>query len=231
MSKEYQIPDPQDENTPSLLENVEKASAEGTSLHEQPPKPPLNLQKEILSWVITIAAAVLAALLIRTFVFVPVKVEGSSMADTLQNQEMVFVTKFDYLFGTPKRQDVVICHYPNRSYKVFNLFTRPQNFVKRVIGLPGDTIEIKYDPVSNKQLIFINEELLEEPYLTDDRHRSPREMEPVTLGEDEYFVIGDNRDNSNDSRNLSEVGPIHKKDIVGHVRFVFFPFRQWRVIH
>lgn len=205
----------QEEDSP-----IQEASAEGISPEQIPQKPPVNVKKEILSWIFTIAAAVIAALLIRTFVFEPVRVDGSSMADTLHDKEMVFVTKFDYLFGDPSRQDVVICHYPDRK----------EYFVKRLIGLPGDTIEIKYDLSTAQKVVFINGEPLDEPYLTPERNTRLSLMEPITLGEDEYFVMGDNRDNSNDSRNLDDVGPISRKAIVGHVRFVFFPFNQWRTI-
>ncbi|NLB90669.1 MAG: signal peptidase I, partial [Clostridiales bacterium] len=143
------------------------------------------------------------------------------MADTLHDKEMVFVTKFDYLFAEPQRQDVVICHYPDRR----------EYFVKRLIGLPGDVIDIRHDLQSKENVVFINDVPLQEPYLTPTRNTMAfKAMDSITLGEDEYFVMGDNRDNSNDSRNLSVVGPISRKSIVGHVRFVFFPFNAWRGI-
>ena len=213
--------DNQDQQPSFSASPVTDALAEGDLTHQPPQTPPLNIKKEILSWVLTIAAAVIAALLIRTFIFEPVRVDGSSMADTLHDKEMVFVTKFDYLFGDPSRQDVVICHYPNRS----------EYFVKRLIGLPGDTIEIKEDSTTAQKVVFINGEPLDEPYLNPKRNASRATMEALTLGEDEYFVMGDNRDNSSDSRNIGLVGPISRKAIIGHVRFVFFPFNQWRGIH
>ena len=180
-------------------------------------KEPKNLKKEILSWILTLGTAVIVALLIRTFIFEPIRVDGNSMNDTLLNNEFVFVTKTEYLFGDPQRQDVVICRYPNRS----------EYFVKRLIGLPGDTIAIE----GNK--VYINGELLDEPYLSDRRTLMNHTMAPVTLGENEYFVMGDNRDNSNDSRNTSgpkAVGTLSRNMIVGHVRFVFYPFSEIRGI-
>ena len=111
--------------------------------------------QEILSWVLTILVAVIAALLIRSFIFEPVRVDGQSMDDTLNDGEIMFVSKFDYsstwlslpwqmtrsqgkraaltFGGNPQRFDVVICRYPGRG---------DTNFVKRVIGLPGDTVEL-----------------------------------------------------------------------------------------
>lgn len=178
-------------------------------------KPKKTLKQEIISWVVTIVTAVVLALVIRTFIFEPVSVQGSSMADTLHNGEITFTFKTGYLFNAPQRQDVVICHYPNRK----------ENFVKRIIGVPGDTVAIVGTTV------YINGQPLEEPYLNPERNRYDHTMMPVTLGENEYFVMGDNRDNSNDSRNLSQVGPITRDMIVGHVTCVLFPFNQIRGVN
>jgi len=174
---------------------------------------PLDIKKEIISWVLTLGAAVLIAFVIRTFLFEPVKVEGSSMLDTLVDKEIMFVTKPEYLLGDPARGDVIICHYPDRT----------EYFVKRVIALPGDTIRIEGTDV------FVNGEKLEDSYLTPERNRHDHSMSETTMGEDEYFVMGDNRDNSNDSR-ASVVGPLHRNQIMGHVRYVVFPFNKIRPI-
>ena len=171
-------------------------------------KPKKTLKQEIISWVVTLATAIVLALVIRTFIFEPIRVDGSSMADTLHNGEITFTFKTGYLFNDPQRQDVVICRYPNRK----------EYFVKRVMGIPGDTIAILGTTV------YINGQPVEEPYLTAQRNRFDHTMLPITLGENEYFVMGDNRDNSNDSRNLSKVGPITRDMIVGHVKCVLFPF-------
>jgi len=167
-----------------------------------------TLKQEIISWIVTLATAIVLALVIRTFIFEPIRVDGSSMADTLHNGEITFTFKTGYLFNDPQRQDVVICRYPNRK----------EYFVKRVMGVPGDTIAILGTTV------YINGQPVEEPYLTAERNRYDHTMLPITLGENEYFVMGDNRDNSNDSRNLTKVGPITRDMIVGHVACVLFPF-------
>ena len=171
-----------------------------------------TLKQEIISWIVTLATAIVLALVIRTFIFEPIRVDGSSMADTLHNGEITFTFKTGYLFNDPQRQDVVICRYPNRK----------EYFVKRVMGVPGDTIAILGTTV------YINGQPVEEPYLTAERNRYDHTMLPITLGENEYFVMGDNRDNSNDSRNLTKVGPITRDMIVGHVRQVVYPFDKWR---
>jgi len=188
---------------------------------------------EILSWILTLAVAVAAALLIRSFIFEPVRVDGESMDDTLANGEIMLVTKYDYsttwlsffwqddatkesaprirFGGDPKRFDVVICRYPNRG---------DTNFVKRVVGLPGDTIELR------DGWLYVNGEKMEEKYIND-AYRTGRlnTFGPVTVPEGQFFVMGDHRNNSNDSRS---VGPIDRTMIVGHVRQVLYPFSQWR---
>ncbi len=163
---------------------------------------------EVLSWVLTLLGAVALALLIRTVLFEPVRVVGNSMLDTLQNGEIMFVTKLDYLTGDPQRFDVVICHYPGRT----------ENFVKRVVGLPGDHVAV------SQGVLLVNGESVQEDYI----HYPPRYTLPDTVVPDGcYFVLGDNRANSNDSHVL---GPINRSQIVGHVRSVVFPFNRWRGI-
>lgn len=180
-------------------------------------KKPVNVKKEILSWILTIAVAVAAALLIRTFLFEPIRVDGESMCDTLQNGEIMLVTKPEYLTGDPQRGDVVICKYPGRT----------ENFVKRVMGIPGDVIEIR------SNVVYRNGEALDEPYLTPERNDNGFSMAPFTLGEDEYFVMGDNRDNSHDSRNYYDYftpAALTRDMIIGHVRCVIIPFNSIRTI-
>ena len=188
---------------------------------------------EILSWVLTILVAVIAALLIRSFIFEPVRVDGQSMIDTLADGEIMFITKYDYsttwfcfpwqdnqgkenaprltFGGNPNRFDVVICRYPGRG---------DTNFVKRVVGLPGDTVELR------EGYLYVNGEKYDEPYIND-AYRSGRlnTFGPVTVPEGEYFVMGDHRNNSNDSRS---VGTIDRSMIIGHVRQVLYPFSKWR---
>lgn len=166
---------------------------------------------------IWLVCALMLALLIRQFAFEFVRVKGGSMRSTLQNAEVMLVTKGEYLFGSPKRHDVVICHYPGRYMDKWKLLK--QYFVKRVIGLPGETISIE------EGIVHINGVPLEEPYLDEAHTRRRTTMEPVTLGADEYFVMGDNRDNSNDSR---RVGPLKRGAIIGHVRAVLWPLKKLR---
>ncbi len=222
--EENKTPDmtPEDQ-VPEQPETEEKA--EGT-VEEAPQEKPekKSLGREILEWVVTIVAAVAIALVIRTFIFEPVRVDGQSMDDTLADGEIMIVSKlgyssFDFIggrvsaFGNPKRFDVVICRYPGRGYT---------NFVKRVVGLPGDTVSVQ------DGYLYINDEKYDEPYINDDyRSGYLNNFAPFTVPDGQYFVMGDHRNNSNDSRSI---GPIDRNMIVGHVVQVVFPFSSFRSI-
>ena len=185
---------------------------------DQKEKKPTNWKKELVSWILTLAVAVAIALPVRAFVFEPIRVDGESMCDTLQDGEVMIVTKPEFLLGDPEFGDVIICRYPERG---------KTNFVKRVMGVPGDVISI----ISN--VVYRNGEALDEPYLTPKRNDNGFSMAPFELGEGEYFVMGDNRDNSHDSRNYysySKPSAITRDMIVGKVRWVVFPFANAREI-
>ena len=217
MQQEPSVPE-EDQNPQLSQENVEGTQPpQPTDLaDEQSAQLPLikgekkkTVFREIVSWVMTIVIAVALALFIRTFIFEPVRVDGSSMNYTLLDNEYMIVTKYDYWLGEPERFDVVICHYPGRGRT---------NFVKRLVGLPGDTVSML------NGTLYVNGESIDEPYITNHANYN---MEAVTLGENEYFVLGDNRSSSNDSH---IIGPLSRDQIKGHVRLVVFPFSQFRVI-
>ncbi len=313
------------------LQTAETAGASEKKKKHKKEKVRKSVGREILEWVLTIVVAVVAALIIRSFVFELVKVDGGSMEDTLDNGEIMFVSKFDYsstwltipfqsnnaaeqasriTFGSPKRLDVVICHYPARG---------AVNFVKRVVGLPGETVALSQDGyllINGKQVpeeaeiegiteayrkgygaypayyipqkgdtvvirqntatrdgisLTINDQKWTRRQTSlvmkadgktlkiysrnvDDSSRetdgSKISTETVvsydgkilsvaefiaqypdligrelTVDEDYYFVMGDHRDNSNDSRS---VGALERSAIIGHARSVVFPFNKWR---
>lgn len=194
------------ENDDTIMNNIDSDLDDTTNDETVEKVKKKSWKRELLEWIITLCAAVLIALVIRTFIFEPVKVDGKSMNETLQNGEVMFVTKPEYIFGNPERFDIVICHYPDRKV----------NFVKRVVGLPGDIVEI------NNGFLIVNGETYPEEYIT---HRPDYKMEPYTVPENMYFVLGDNRSNSNDSH---IIGPITRDMIKGHVKQVVYPFSEWR---
>ena len=159
-----------------------------------------------MSWVFELLAAFAAALFLRLFVVSLARIKGRSMLPTLHDRDFALVWRLGYLFHKPRRGDVVICHYPGRKMKRIPFL--PQSFVKRVIGLPGDTVEWLDGE------LLLNGQPLREPYLDPARCRFKRTRPPLTPRPDEYYVLGDNRDSSNDSRS---VGPIRRRAIRGRV--------------
>lgn len=200
-----------EDNRPQDIEIPQAAEQDMTDGKKKRKKEKVKktLGREILEWVTTFAVAIVLALIIRTFVFEPVRVDGDSMKNTLINNEYMIVTKYDYLFGDPERFDVVVCHYPDRGRT---------NFVKRVVGVPGDIVTI-----SDGRLFVNGEEIIEE-YI---EYKASYNMDSYTLRADEYFVLGDNRASSNDSH---IIGPLQRDQIKGHVRYVVYPFNVARAI-
>jgi signal peptidase I len=169
----------------------------------------INIVKELLSLIVYIGAIVLLCYFIITFVGCRARVDGNSMNPTLQNNDSLWVDKISYRISEPERFDVIIFDYDENT-----------DYVKRIIGLPGEKVRIDQD--GN---IYINDEILEENY-GNERIRSTnigRASQTILLGEDEYFVLGDNRNNSSDSR-YADVGNVKKEDIVGKVRLRIYPF-------
>ena len=167
--------------------------------------------KELLITSVYILGALLAAFLIVRFVGIRTEVHGNSMNDTLVNGENLIVDKISYRFSNPARYDVVV--FPYRHDKSVH-------YIKRVIGLPGETIFIDKD--GN---IFINDILLNESYGREVIRDPGRAAEAITLGLDEYFVLGDNRNNSSDSRDPA-VGNILRSELVGKAWVRIWPLSR-----
>lgn len=141
-------------------------------------------------------------------------VEGSSMLPTLTDGDNLIVDKLSYRFSEPKRFDVIVFRY---------LYKEDSYYIKRVIGLPGETVQIR------DGLIYINGELLEEDYGNAPMENPGRAIQPVTLGPDEYFVLGDNRNVSSDSRD-SLVANVGKEQIVGKAFICIYPFDHFGLL-
>jgi signal peptidase I len=169
----------------------------------------------ISSFVETVVVALVLAVVLYLFIMTPHEVVGNSMHPTYKNGEYLMANKISYQFGQPKRGDVVIFKYSDT-----------QDFIKRVIGVPGDTIMIKDGK------IYINGEILNESsYLSESVITNGgsyiHEGQSISIPEGEYFVSGDNRPNSSDSR---EFGPISKDRIKGKAWIVYFPFSEFRFV-
>jgi signal peptidase I len=171
------------------------------------------LRKSILwAWLRDIAIAAVASVFIVTFLYQPVRVEGTSMAPELRNRDRLFISKFFFHFETIQRREIVVFHYP----------LDPRiSYIKRVIGLPGDTVAIQHGQV------FINGKRLYEPYVPA-RYRDARSMPPLVIPPDEYFVMGDHRSVSSDSRSF---GPVDRDLIYGQADFIYWPESSMGVVH
>lgn len=175
----------------------------------------VNIVKELLSLIVYIGIVVLACYLIINFVGCRSRVDGTSMNPTLSDGDNLWVDKLTYTFGDPDRFDVIIFNYDEDT-----------TYVKRIIGLPGETVRI-----DQNGSIYINDKLLKENYGKEPilATNLGRANQPVVLGEDEYFVLGDNRNNSSDSR-WADVGNVSRDDIVGKVILRIFPLSSFGVI-
>jgi signal peptidase I len=158
--------------------------------------------RAVLGWVLAFGVAIVAAIAIRTFIFEIIHVDGPSMEPTLYTDESLVVEKVSRYFGLPERGDVIIVRYPHKD----------DTYVKRTIGLPGETIEIK------DSIVYIDGVPLYEDYINSESYS---DMEPTVVPEDHVFVMGDNRAHSWDSR-VEGTGPIARDDILGHAVFVVY---------
>jgi signal peptidase I len=164
-------------------------------------------KNEWLEWGKAIVIAIIIALLLRTFIFATSIVEGESMEPTLEDGERVIFNKLIYLVDDPDRGDIVIIQRP---YK---------NYVKRVIGLPGEQIEI----IAGK--LLINGEPYNQAFITEEVINQTGNFGPITIPEESYFVLGDNRAISKDSRN--GLGFIDEEEIIGKSEIIIYPFSEW----
>ena len=171
--------------------------------------------REILSTSLYLLVVLCLVYLVIHFVGQRTQVSGSSMEPQLRHEDNLIVDKITYRFREPERFDIIVFPFEYED----NTF-----YIKRIIGLPGETVQIDRD--GN---IFINGEILEEGYGKEVIQEPGRAYEPITLGEDEYFVLGDNRNNSSDSRDMS-VGNVRRDKIIGRAWLRIWPFDRFGFI-
>lgn len=174
-----------------------------------------GLGRTFLSYIVWLAAVVLLSWLLIHFVAQRTDVNGTSMVPTLENGDQLICDKLTYRFRDPERFDIIIFpyQYAERTY-----------FIKRIIGLPGESVRI-----DEEGTIYINGEVLEENYGAEVMQYAGLAAEEIQLGEDEYFVLGDNRNVSEDSR-YPDVGNIKREDIIGRALCRIYPFNKITIL-
>lgn len=165
--------------------------------------------KEIIVWLLLIVLTITASYFITTNIFVKTAVAGVSMEPTLMEGQVVIVNKIEYYLKSPSRNDVIVYKQSNREHSYYE--------IKRVIGLPGETVKIK------NGVIYINDEALKEKVKTETIENAGLAEEGIKLDDNEYFVLGDNRNDSEDSR-FASVGNVLKNEILGKAVATEKPF-------
>ena len=166
---------------------------------------------EIKDWAISIVVAVALAMFIRTFIVELYVVDGPSMRPTLESEERLVVNKFIYRFRPPEKGEVLVFQYPRDPSR---------DFIKRVIATPGDTVEIR------EGRVLVNDQLLTEDYILE---KTRSEYPKATVPEGHIFVMGDNRNNSEDSR-FADVGFVPYDLIKGKAMLVFWPISAYKTL-
>ena len=198
----------QDPLAPQTLANDAAAEPRPTAV-TVPVSPPKRSGVGVWLRDLIISAGV--SVLIITFLYQPVRVEGTSMLPRLEDHDRLFINKFVYHIESIHRGDIVVFHYPRDPEK---------SYIKRVIALPGDRIWIEHGRV------WLNGVSLDEDYVPD-RFRDTRSMPETVIPEDSYFMLGDHRSISSDSR---EFGPVERDLIYGKAVFVYWPARDAGVV-
>lgn len=198
-------PEPNTPDSPAL-------SGEAAPLHVEPSEAPAAPGiSGVGLWVRDLIVSAIASVLIITFLYQPVRVEGTSMLPRLVNHDRLFINKFVYRISAIERNDVVVFHYPRDPEK---------SYIKRVIAIPGDKLRIVHGQV------ILNGRPLKEPYVPED-FRDTRSMDEIVVPEETFFMMGDHRSISSDSR---EFGPVDRSLIYGKAAFVYWPAKDAGVV-
>jgi len=168
------------------------------------------LLKGAVEWLISLGFAVLLFFFVRAFVFRIAHVDGNSMMPTLAHGDMVVLNRFVYIFSSPRAGDIVAFPYPGNPSDVF---------IKRVVAVGGDTVDMRYG------YFYVNDERLSDEFSQAPTRVAGNVTFPVEVEDGYFFVLGDNRDGSQDSR-MSSVGNVRARDMVGRARIRVWPFSR-----
>jgi signal peptidase I len=191
------------------LVNAESTAASQPS-HPAPAAPRKSMG--LVLWLRDLLISAAASILIITFLYQPVRVEGTSMLPRLEDRDRLFINKFVYHMSAIERGDVVVFRYPRDPEK---------SYIKRVIALPGDTLRV------DRGHVYVNGNLVHEPYVPL-QYRDSRSLAEMVVPADSYFMMGDHRSISSDSRDF---GPVDRSLIYGKAVFVYWPARDVGVVH
>lgn len=167
-----------------------------------------SMGREILEWIVTILVALIIALVIRNYIFTVARVDGASMLPTLTHNDRLIVWRLGY---QPQKNDIIVLQQEGKP-----------PYIKRIIATEGDTINIDYD----NHTVSVNGKVLQEDYILEPTVLRGDVEFPLTIDEDHVFVLGDNRNNSSDSR-ISSIGQVKEEDIMGKAVLRFFPFDKF----
>ncbi len=188
------------------------SGAVGGQSNPNPGRAQLRRTEGVVLWFRDLIVAAAASVFIILFLYQPVRVEGTSMLPRLEDRDRLFINKFVYHFSAIDHGDVVVFRYPRDEEK---------SYIKRVIAVPGDELRIDHGRV------YVNGKLLHEPYVPQE-YRDSRSLAEMTVPEDCYFMMGDHRSISSDSRDF---GPVERSLIYGKAVFVYWPARDAGVVH
>lgn len=199
------------------MSDLQETEQEGKKKKEKKKRSPISY---VIEGIIYIALIVVCVYVVPNYVVQRTVVSGESMEDTLHDKESLLVDKISYRFHSPERYDIIVFYPRGREVEEY--------YVKRIYGLPGETIQIKEND------IYINGEKIDDPYAKDAMLSAGLAEEPYTLGEDEYFVLGDHRSVSMDSRTTPEMdsdgpGPVKFENIAGKVVLRIWPLSKFGV--
>ena len=202
-----------DPTIPDQIEGLPADSGPPEFLPAPAPVQPVPVQNGggVGLWLRDLVVSAVASVLIITFLYQPVRVEGTSMLPRLEDHDRLFINKFVYRLAAIERGDVVVFHYPRDPEK---------SYIKRVIALPGDRLRI------DRGVVLVNGQPQAEPYVPEE-YRDRRSYAEMVVPEDAYFMMGDHRSISSDSR---EFGPVERSLIYGKAVFIYWPTKDAGVV-